>query len=142
MRKNMEFLLKYSSSALSNRIMLLTVFLFVICVYLWYVITNRVELNKRGKTLAIAVLLLGWSFLVYYIYDSLKEIAELNEISKVSIEQYYNIEKAGDTLLFSEKGNYKALKDTFSSNIKEETYSDYVLVVENKKVLIPKSIVK
>lgn len=138
----MEFLLKYSSSALSNRIMLLTVFLFVICVYLWYVITNRVELNKRGKTLAIAVLLLGWSFLVYYIYDSLKEIAELNEISKGSIEQYYNIEKAGDTLLFSEKGNYKALKDTFSSNIKEETYSDYVLVVENKKVLIPKSIVK
>ena len=138
----MEFLLKYSSSALSNRIMLLTVFLFVICVYLWYVRTNRVELNKRGKTLAIAVLLLGWSFLVYYIYDSLKEIAELNEISKGSIEQYYNIEKAGDTLLFSEKGNYKALKDTFSSNIKEETYSDYVLVVENKKVLIPKSIVK
>ena len=138
----MEFLLKYSSSALSNRIMLLTVFLFVICVYLWYVITNRVELNKRGKTLAIAVLLLGWSFLVYYIYDSLKEITELNEISKGSIEQYYNIEKAGDTLLFSEKGNYKALKDTFSSNIKEETYSDYVLVVENKKVLIPKSIVK
>lgn len=92
--------------------------------------------------MAIAVLLLGWSFLVYYIYDSLKEIAELNEISKGSIEQYYNIEKAGDTLLFSEKGNYKALKDTFSSNIKEETYSDYVLVVENKKVLIPKSIVK
>lgn len=76
----MEFLLKYSSSALSNRIMLLTVFLFVICVYLWYVITNRVELNKRGKTLAIAVLLLGWSFLVYYIYDSLKEIAELKEL--------------------------------------------------------------
>jgi len=39
-----------------------------------------------GITLAIAVLLLGWSFLVYYIYDSLKEIAELNEISKGSID--------------------------------------------------------
>ena len=69
-------------------------------------------------------------------------IAELNKISKGSIEQYYNIEKIGDTLLFSEKGSYKSLKDTFSSNIKEETYSDYVLVINNKKVLIPKSIVQ
>lgn len=45
-------------------------------------------------------------------------------------------------LLFSEKGSYESLKDTFSSNIKEETYSEYVLLVENKKVLIPKNIVK
>lgn len=138
----MEFLLEYSSSALSNRIIFLALFLFVICIYLWYVITNRVELNKRGKTLAITVLFLGWVFLVYYIYDSLRGITELNEISKGNIEQYYNVEKAGDTLLFSEKGNYKSLKDTFSSNIKEETDSDYILVINNKKVLIPKNIVQ
>lgn len=138
----MEFLLEYSSSPISNRIILLVVFLFVICVCLWHVITNKVDLYKRGKVLAITVLLLGCGFSFYYIYDSLQRISELNEISKENIEQYYNIEKVGDTLLFSEKENYKALKDTFLSNIKEETYSDYVLIVNNKKVLIPKSIVK
>ena len=138
----MEFLLKYSTSGLSNRIILLAIFLFVICVSLWNVITNRVDLYKRGKALAITVLLFGWVFSVYYIYDSLKGISELNEISKESIEQYYNIEKIGDTLLFSEKGSYKTLEDTFLSNIKTETYSDYVLIVNNRKVLIPKNIVK
>lgn len=139
----MDFLLEYSSSPMFNRIILLAIFLFVICVFLWNVITNKVKVDfKRGKTLAITVLLLGCGFSFYYIYDSLQRISELNEISKGNIEQYYDIEKIGDTLLFSEKGNYKALKDTFLSNVKEETYSDYVLIVNNKKVLIPKSIVK
>ena len=100
------------------------------------------ELYNFGKIVIVAFLLLGSLFLSYYIYDSVKGLNELNEISKGNIEQYYNIEKIGDVLLFSEKGSYKALKDTFLSNVKEETYSDYVLIVENKKVLIPKSIVK
>lgn len=139
----MEFLLKYSTSGLSNRIILLAIFLFVICVCLWRVITNRVDLlYTRGKRLGITILLLGSLLSLYYIYDSIKGISELNEISKDNIEQYYNIEKIGDSLLFSEKGNYKTLEDTFLSNIKTETYSDYVLIVNNKKVLIPKDIVK
>jgi len=100
------------------------------------------ELYNFGKIVIVAFLLLGSLFLSYYIYDSVKGLNELNEISKGNIEQYYNIEKIGDVLLFSEKGSYESLKDTFSSNIKEETYSDYVLLVENKKVLIPKNIVK
>ena len=141
MRKNMDFLLEYSSSALSNRISLLVVLLFVICVCLWLVITMD-ELYKFGKIVIVTFLLLGSLFLSYYIYDSVKGLKELNEISKGNIEQYYNIEKIGDVLLFSEKGSYESLKDTFSSNIKEETYSEYVLLVENKKVLIPKNIVK
>ena len=137
----MDFLLEYSSSALSNRISLLVVLLFVICVCLWLVITMD-ELYNFGKIVIVAFLLLGSLFLSYYIYDSVKRLNELNEISKENIEQYYNIEKIGDVLLFSEKGSYESLKDTFSSNIKEETYSDYVLLVENKKVLIPKTVVK
>lgn len=141
MRKNIDFLLEYSSSALSNRISLLVVLLFVICVCLWLVITMD-ELYKFGKIVIVTFLLLGSLFLSYYIYDSVKGLKELNEISKGNIEQYYNIEKIGDVLLFSEKGSYESLKDTFSSNIKEETYSEYVLLVENKKVLIPKNIVK
>ena len=44
----MEFLLEYSSSALSNRISLLVVLLFVICVCLWLVITMD-ELYNFGK---------------------------------------------------------------------------------------------
>ena len=141
MRKNMEFLLNYSNSGLSNRISFLVVMLFAICICLWLVITMK-ELYNFGKGVIVTFLLLGSLFLSYYIYDSVKGLKELNEISKGNIEQYYNIEKIGDVLLFSEKENYKVLKDTFSSNIKEETYSDYVLLVENKKVLIPKSIVK
>ena len=137
----MDFLLEYSSSALSNRNSLLVVLLFVICVCLWLVIPMD-ELYNFGKIVIVAFLLLGSLFLSYYIYDSVKGLNELNEISKGNIEQYYNIEKIGDVLLFSEKGSYESLKDTFSSNIKEETYSDYVLLVENKKVLIPKNIVK
>lgn len=141
MRKNIEFLLNYSNSGLSNRISFLVVMLFAICICLWLVITMK-ELYNFGKGVIVTFLLLGSLFLSYYIYDSVKGLKELNEISKGNIEQYYNIEKIGDVLLFSEKENYKVLKDTFSSNIKEETYSDYVLLVENKKVLIPKSIVK
>lgn len=137
----MDFLLNYSSSGLSNRISFLVVMLFAICVCLWLVITMK-ELYNFGKGVIVTFLLLGSLFLSYYIYDSVKVLNELKEISKGNIEQYYEIEKIGDTLLFSEKENYKALKDTFSSNIKEETYSDYVLLVENKKVLIPKSIIK
>ena len=137
----MDFLLEYSSSALSNRNSLLVVLLFVICVCLWLVIPMD-ELYNFGKIVIVAFLLLGSLFLSYYIYDSVKGLNELNEISKGNIEQYYNREKIGDVLLFSEKGSYESLKDTFSSNIKEETYSDYVLLVENKKVLIPKNIVK
>ena len=137
----MEFLLNYSSSGLSNRISFLVVMLFAICVCLWLVITMK-ELYNLGKGVIVTFLLLGSLFLSYYIYDSVKGLNELNEISKGNIEQYYNIEKIGDVLLFSEKGSYESLKDTFSSNIKEETYSDYVLLVENKKVLIPKNIVK
>lgn len=137
----MEFLLNYSSSGLSNRISFLVVMLFAICICLWLVITMK-ELYNFGKGVIVTFLLLGSLFLSYYIYDSVKGLNELNEISKGNIEQYYNIEKIGDVLLFSEKENYDSLKDTFSSNIKEETYSDYVLLVENKKVLIPKSIVK
>lgn len=137
----MDFLLEYSSSALSNRISLLVVLLFVICVCLWLVITMD-ELYKFGKIVIVTFLSLGLLFFSYYIYDSFKGLNELNEISKENIEQYYSIEKIGDVLLFSEKENYKSLKDTFSSNIKEETYSDYVLIVNNKKVLIPKNIVK
>lgn len=110
---------------------------------LWHVITNRVDLlYTRGKRLGITILLLGSILSLYYIYDSIKGISELNEISKGNIGQYYKIEKDGDTLLFSEKGNYKSLKDTFSSSIQEETDSDYVLIIENKKELIPKSIVQ
>lgn len=139
----MEFLIEYNSSVFLNRILFLTVFLFVICVCLWRVMTNKVDLlYTRGKRLGITILLLGSLLSLYYIYDSIKGISELNEISKGNIGQYYNIEKDGDTLLFSEKGKYKSLKDTFSSNIQEETDSDYVLVVENKKMSIPKSIVK
>ena len=139
----MDFLLEYSNSVFLNRIMFLTVFLFVICVCLWHVITNRVDLlYTRGKRLGITILLLGSILSLYYIYDSIKGISELNEISKGNIGQYYKIEKDGDTLLFSEKGNYKSLKDTFSSSIQEETDSDYVLIIENKKELIPKSIVQ
>ena len=137
----MDFLLEYSRSALSNRISFLVIMLFVICVCLWLVITMK-ELYNFGKGVIVTFLLLGSLFLSYYIYDSIKGLNELNEISKENIEQYYNVEKIGDTLLFSEKGNYKVLKDTFLSNIKEETYSDYVLIVETKKVLIPKSVVK
>lgn len=137
----MEFLLKYSSSALSNRISFLVIMLFVICVCLWLVITMK-ELYNFGKGVIATFLLLGSLFLSYCIYDSIKGLRELNEISKENIEQYYNIEKIGDTLLFSEKGNYKALKDTFSSNIKDETDSDYILLIDSKKVLIPKAIVK
>lgn len=82
----MDFLLEYSNSVFLNRIMFLTVFLFVICVCLWHVITNRVDLlYTRGKRLGITILLLGSILSLYYIYDSIKGISELNEISKGNI---------------------------------------------------------
>lgn len=87
--------------------------------------------------------LLGLLFFGFLFYKSFENLDEYNTVSsKGSIEQYYNVEKVGKTLVFSRKTNSKVLKENMSAVIEEETYSDYVLLVENKKVLIPKTVVK
>lgn len=70
------------------------------------------------------------------------DIKNYNEISKGKVEEYYNIEKVGKILVFEVKKDSNLLKNHFSSTIEEETDSEYILVADDQKVLIPKNVVK
>ena len=90
----------------------------------------------------LAIFLLGTLLFAFSAYKSFENIKDYNEISKGKIEEYYNIEKVGKTLVFELKKDNKILKNHFSSTIEEETDSDYIFVAKDQKVSISKSIVK
>lgn len=90
----------------------------------------------------LAIFLLGTLLFGFSAYKSFENIKDYNEISKGKIEEYYNIEKVGKTLIFEVKKDNKVLKSHFSSTIEEETDLDYILVAKDQKVSIPKNVVK
>lgn len=90
----------------------------------------------------LGLFLLGTLFFGFWSYQAFVDIKNYNEISKGKIEEYYNIEKVGKILVFEVKKDNNLLKSHFSSAIEEETESEYILVAEDKKVLIPKNVVK
>lgn len=94
------------------------------------------------RRLYIAILLLGTLCFGFSAYKSLENIKDYNEISKGKVEEYYNIEKVGKTLVFEVKKGNNVLKNHFSSTIEEETDSEYIFVAKDQKVSIPKNIVK
>ena len=90
----------------------------------------------------LGLFLLGTLFFGFWSYQAFVDIKNYNEISKGKAEEYYNIEKVGKVLVFEVKKDNNLLKSHFSSAIEEETDSEYILVADDQKVLIPKNVVK
>lgn len=99
-------------------------------------------MSYYDKKFALGLFLLGTIFFGFWSYKAFENIKDYNEISKGKVEEYYNIEKVGKTLVFEVKKDNNVLKSHFSSTIQEETDSEYILVADDQKVSIPKNIVK
>lgn len=117
--------------------------MFVACVVLVFLIGKEdFATNFYDKKFFLGLFLLGLICFGFWSYQAFENIQDYNEISKGKIEEYYNVEKVGKTLVFELKKDNKVLKNHFSSTIEEETDSDYIFVAKDQKVSIPKNIVK
>ena len=106
------------------------------------VLTFLIKREGFDDKFFLGLFLLGALFFGFWSYQAFVDIKNYNEISKGKVEEYYNIEKVGKILVFEVKKDSNLLKNHFSSTIEEETDSEYILVADDQKVLIPKNVVK
>lgn len=106
------------------------------------VLTFLIKREGFDDKFFLGLFLLGTLFFGFWSYQAFVDIKNYNEISKGKVEEYYNIEKVGKFLVFEVKKDSNLLKNHFSSTIEEETDSEYILVADDQKVLIPKNVVK
>jgi len=106
------------------------------------VLTFLIKREGFDDKFFLGLFLLGTLFFGFWSYQAFVDIKNYNEISKGKVEEYYNIEKVGKILVFEVKKDSNLLKNHFSSTIEEETDSEYILVANDQKVLIPKNVVK
>lgn len=119
------------------------IILFIGCAVLVFLIVKEdFAANFSDKKFFLGLFLLGTLFFGFWSYQAFVDIKNYNEISKGKAEEYYNIEKVGKVLVFEVKKGNNLLKSHFSSAIEEETDSEYILVADDQKVLIPKNVVK
>ena len=139
----MDFLLRTNIGSYYANLVLFT-FLFIVCVVFVFLIGKEEDsfMSYYDKKFGLGLFLLGTIFFGFWSYKAFENIKDYNEISKGKIEEYYNIEKVGKTLVFEVKKDNNVLKSHFSSTIQEETDSEYILVADDQKVSIPKNIVK
>lgn len=118
----------------SSIILTITCLLSIVAIY---IISKGNELsNVKNKMVALAGLLFIFSTISYLHFQ---ELIDYYIVSNRKVEQYYTIEKVGNNLLFTEKESHIALKDTLLSEIISETNTEYILILDNKKVIIPKT---
>jgi len=120
------------------------IILFIGCTVFVFLIGKEEQdiMSYYDKKFALGLFLLGTIFFGFWSCKAFENIKDYNEISKGKVEEYYNIEKVGKTLVFEVKKDNNVLKSHFSSTIQEETDSEYILVADDQKVSIPKNIVK
>ena len=106
------------------------------------VLTFLIKREGFDDKFFLGLFLLGTLFFGFWSYQAFVDIKNYNEISKGKVEEYYNIEKVGKILVFEVKKDSNLLKNHFSSTIEEETDSEYILVAKDRKVSIPKNVVK
>lgn len=142
----MDFLLEFGKGHFYSSLIVYGMFLIICVIGLFALISTKVDDVSDyffDKRIFSAMFLFGLLFFGFLFYKSFENLDEYNTVSsKGSVEQYYNVEKVGKTLVFSRKTNSKVLKENMSAVIEEETDSDYILVADNQKVSIPKNIVK
>lgn len=139
----MDFLLQTNVGSYYTSLIFFAI-MFVVCVALIFLIGKEESLatNFYDKNFFLGLFLLGTICFGFWSYQAFEKIQDYNKISKGKIEEYYNIEKVGKTLVFETKKDSNVLKNHFSSTIEEETDLEYIFVVKDQKVSIPKNIVK
>ena len=139
----MDFLLQANIGSYYTNLIFFSL-LFIVCIVFVFLIGKEEQdiMSYYDKKFALGLFLLGTLFFGFWSYKAFENIKDYNEISKGKIEEYYNIEKVGKTLVFEVKKDNNVLKNHFSSTIQEETDSEYILVADDQKVSIPKNIVK
>ena len=117
----MNFLLDENINYLYFSFGISLLLLIAISVILFSVIRNILNKTSYNFSMVFAVsLIVCFIFFSFSTYSSLGMINDYNESSKGKIEQYYNVEKVGKKLVFSQKKNNKTLKKDFSAVIEEE----------------------
>ena len=139
----MDFLLRTNIGSYYANLIFFSL-LFIVCIVFVFLIGKEKQdiMSYYDKKFALGLFLLGTIFFGFWSYKAFESIKDYNEISKGKVEEYYNIEKVGKTLVFEVKKDNNVLKSHFSSTIQEETDSEYILVADDQKVSIPKNIVK
>ena len=138
----MDFLLQTSIESYYASLIFFAI-MFIGCIVLVFLIGKEdFATHFYDKNFFLGLFLLGTICFGFWSYQAFEKIQDYNEISKGKIEEYYNIEKVGKTLVFEVKKDNNVLKSHFSSTIQEETDSEYILVADDQKVSIPKNIVK
>lgn len=139
----MDFLLRTNIGSYYANLIFFSL-LFIVCIVFVFLIGKEKQdiMSYYDKKFALGLFLLGTIFFGFWSYKAFENIKDYNEISKGKVEEYYNIEKVGKTLVFEVKKDNNVLKSHFSSTIQEETDSEYILVADDQKVSIPKNIVK
>lgn len=139
----MDFLFQSTVGSYYTSLIFFTV-LFIVSVVFVFLIGKEESFATHfyDKNFFLGVFFLGALFFGFWSYKAFENIKDYNEISKGKIEEYYNIEKVGKTLVFEVKKDNNVLKSHFSSTIEEETDSDYIFVAKDQKVSIPKNVVK
>lgn len=135
----MDFLFQSTVGSYYTSLIFFTVLFIVSVVFVF--LTGKEEsfaTHFYDKNFFLGVFFLGALFFGFWSYKAFENIKDYNEISKGKIEEYYNIEKVGKTLVFEAKKDNSVLKNHFSSAIEEETDSEYIFVAKDKKVSIPK----
>lgn len=138
----MDFLLQTSIGSYYTSLIFFAI-MFIGCIVLVFLIGKEdFATHFYDKNFFLGLFLLGTICFGFWSYQAFEKIQDYNEISKGKIEEYYNIEKVGKTLVFELKKDNNVLKSHFSSAIEEETDSEYIFVAKDKKASIPKNVVK
>ena len=115
----MDFLLQANIGSYYTNLIFFAI-MFVACVALVFLIGKEdFATNFYDKKFFLGLFLLGLICFGFWSYQAFENIQDYNEISKGKIEEYYNVEKVGKTLVFELKKDNKVLKNHFSSTIKK-----------------------
>ena len=96
----------------------------------WFFLIGKEDFATHfyDKNFFLGLFLLGTICFGFWSYQAFEKIQDYNEISKGKIEEYYNIEKVGKTLVFELKKDNNVLKSHFSSAIEEKELWTYIAV--------------
>lgn len=121
---------------------LVSIIILTMCIPAYWMIIDTIHYNKKVSKIDVILTTIITCILLIFTYTSYNNYHTLQDykvIKKQTIVQYYQIEKVGNSLLFTEKEDHPALINSLSLEIKEENESEYILLIDNKKESIKKS---
>lgn len=121
---------------------LVSIIILTMCIPAYWMIIDTIHYNKKVSKIDVILTTIITCILLIFTYTSYNNYQTLQDykvIKNHNIEQYYTVEKVGNSLLFTEKEDHPALIDKISFENKDETDTEYILLINNKKESIKKS---